>query len=174
MQSNNPQSRRAASHQEIPEIGLTKLCKVTGTIHDSPTSSISPRHVGTPVSNANTTLSNKITCIQRAAEREIRKLTMYNIPWSLESQKLRDKIERLEILVWRKKKVKVSVKRICQFLKKWSSSHAFTCSLKGAISIRNAAYQEYKKTKEQALHKGKIPGIPGRRNRCQKGHRCCH
>ncbi len=60
---------------------------------------------------------------------------MGGVPWLLEIQTIRDKIELWEMLVRRKKKVKVSVKSIRQFLKKGSSSHAFTCLLKEALSI---------------------------------------
>jgi hypothetical protein len=95
-------------------------------------------------------LQQENTRIRKAAERKISKLTMGDIPWSLEIQNFRDKIELWEMLVWRKKKVKVSVKRIRRVLKKGSSSHAFTRSLKEALSIRDAAYQEYKTAKEQA------------------------
>jgi hypothetical protein len=55
---------------------------------------------------------------------------MGGVPWSAEIQLLRDKIELWEMLVCRKKKVKISVKRIRCFLKKVSIRDAFTCSLK--------------------------------------------
>ena len=95
-------------------------------------------------------LQRENTRIRAASEKKIRKLTMGGVPWSLEIQQIRDKIELWEMLVRRKKKVKVSVKRIRRFLKKGSSSHAFTCSLKEALHIRDEAHREYKTAKEKA------------------------
>jgi hypothetical protein len=54
------------------------------------------------------------------------------------------------MLVRRKKKVKISVKRIRRFLKKVSKRDAFTCSLKEAICQRDGPYFKYKTAKEKA------------------------
>ena len=75
---------------------------------------------------------------------------MGGVPWSAEIQLLRDKIELWEMLVRRKKKVKISVKRIRRFLKKVPIRDAFTCSLKEAICHRDEAYLEYKTAKSKA------------------------
>ena len=76
---------------------------------------------------------------------------MGGVPWSPEIQSIREKIELWQMLVRRKKNVKVSVKRIRRFIQKVPISNAFTCSLKEAISHLDAAHKEYKnKAKEKA------------------------
>jgi hypothetical protein len=90
--------------------------------------------------------------IRSDAEKKIRKLTMGGVPWSPELQVLRDTLELWTMLVRRKKKVKVSVKRIRRFLKKVTVRNAFTCSLQESQTILDAAFRDYKKAKkEEAL-----------------------
>jgi hypothetical protein len=95
-------------------------------------------------------LQQENTRIRDVSEKKIRKLTMGGVPWSLEIQLLRDKIELWEMLVRKKQKVKISTKRIRRFLKKVPVRHAFTSSLPEAIFQRDAAYLEYHTAKEKA------------------------
>jgi hypothetical protein len=90
-------------------------------------------------------LQKENMAIRKAVEGKLRKLCMGGVPWSVELQSLRDKIELWAMLVRKKKNVQISVKRIRRFLKKFPKvENAFTCSLVDALEQRHSAYKEYK------------------------------
>jgi hypothetical protein len=93
------------------------------------------------------------TAIRKEVESKLWKLRMGGVPWSPEITRLRNTIKLWAMMVRKKSRVKVSVKRIRQFLLKVPKvRNAFSCSLAEAIHHRNLAYQEYKEMgKTEAL-----------------------
>ena len=90
-------------------------------------------------------LCNKDTAIRQAVENKLCHLCLGGVPWSPTLKLLRDTIELWEMLVRRKKHVRVSIKRILRYLRKvLSVRHAFTCSLPEAVHQLKLAYKSYK------------------------------
>ena len=118
-------------------------------------------------------LANEDTAIRQAVEDKLRHLCMGGVPWSPTLKLLRDMIELWEILVRRKKHIRVSVKCIRQYLRKVPEArHAFTCTLPDAMHQLNLAYKVYRSARKvDALQlRQKVPGHSGRGNRLQERH----
>jgi hypothetical protein len=90
-------------------------------------------------------LQQENTAIRKSVESKLRKLFMGGVPWSVALQRFRDRIEIWSMLVRKKKQVRICVKRIRRFLKKFPGvEHAFTCFLDDAFVNRHQAYEEYR------------------------------
>ena len=88
--------------------------------------------------------------IRKTAEIKLRKLFMGAAPWSPKFQVYRDTIELWNLIVNKRKGIKVSVKRIRRFMSKTGLRHALEYNLEGATMFLNKAYDSYKEAKSKA------------------------
>jgi hypothetical protein len=88
--------------------------------------------------------------VRKTVEAKLRKLFMGGVPWSPKLQIYRDTIELWHMVVNKRKRIKVSVKRIRRFMSKTGLWQALEYNLEGASMFLTEAYHEYSEAKKKA------------------------
>ena len=88
--------------------------------------------------------------VRTTVETKLRKLFMGRVPWSPKLQNHRDTIELWQLIVKKRKRIKVSIKRIRRFMSKTSIRNAMDYNLEGASMFLTKAYTSYAEAKTKA------------------------